>query len=356
MRRRLVALAALLVLVIGAHALVWRWATGTIDAQYERWVSEQRGHGWIVTSGEPVRGGWPMDASLILPQPHIANATQATAARLAWDGERVVIGVALLHPRTLTIRAEGTQHLRLGDGPDIPITAERLVGTVPLTPGEPAREVDVSGRHLRAGVALASGAADEASGGLTISLLSLHVASNPGAGRGEAALSLAGSAQDIGLPPLPAGRSWPFGPRIASVSVEGTVDGPLPRGADPVAQAVAWRDGGGTVAISRFAIGWGPLGLNATATLSLDAAMQPQGSATLHLVGAPDAIDALAANGVIPPRTALAAKAVLGLMSREPEGGGAPQVDVPLTLQDRKLAMGRFPLATVPELVWPSGK
>ena len=80
------------------------------------------------------------------------------------------------------------------------------------------------------------------------------------------------------------------------------------------------------------------------------------GTATAHVVGQNEALDALAGGGVITPRTALAAKAVLSLMAKEPEGGGTPQVDVPLTLQDRKLAMGRIPLAILPELLWPAAQ
>ncbi len=134
------------------------------------------------------------------------------------------------------------------------------------------------------------------------------------------------------------------------------MNGPLPQAADPLARATGWRDGGGTLQIGRFAIGWGPLGLNGSATLALDEHMQPMGTATAHIIGESQVLDALAASGVITPRTALATKAFLGLMAKEPEGGGAPQVDVPLTLQDRKLAMGRIPVTVVPELVWPSAR
>jgi hypothetical protein len=353
MRRALILVVFLVVALVGAHALAWRWAVGTLADQFAAWAARERAHGLTVSSDPPIRGGWPMAAELTLPQTHIEQGG-ASPARIAWTAQRVVIGVALLHPRTLTVGAEGMQLLRLGDGPELPFTADGLRATIPLQPGAPAREVDIAASHLRAGLPLGAAAdGGTATGGLTIALLSLHATSTPAAAQGEAALAFAGSAQDIGLPGLPAGHVWPLGPRIASVSVEGAVNGPVPRAADPVAKATGWRDGGGTLEIGRFAIGWGPLGLNGSATIALDDAMQPMGTATAHIVGAPEALDALAANGVIGQRTALAAKAVLSLMAKEPEGGGSPQVDVPLTLQGRKLAMGRIPLAVLPQLIWP---
>ena len=51
----------------------------------------------------------------------------------------------------------------------------------------------------------------------------------------------------------------------------------------------------------------------------------------------------------------LAATAVLTLLSRAPQDGGAPEVQVPLTLRNRMLLMGKTPLLRVPEVVWPHG-
>jgi hypothetical protein len=77
------------------------------------------------------------------------------------------------------------------------------------------------------------------------------------------------------------------------------------------------------------------------------------GTGTLHLRGQGEALDAMAAGHVITPAAARAAGAVLGLLAHAPPDGGAPVVDVPLTLRERTLAMGLMPLARVPELVWP---
>jgi len=54
------------------------------------------------------------------------------------------------------------------------------------------------------------------------------------------------------------------------------------------------------------------------------------------------------------PQAARAAAAVLGLLAGVPEGGGAPAVDLPVTLERRTLRIGSIPLAKLPELVWPN--
>ena len=56
----------------------------------------------------------------------------------------------------------------------------------------------------------------------------------------------------------------------------------------------------------------------------------------------------------VAPQTAFAGKALLGLMA-QPQPDGSSVVEVPLTLKDRTLLLGRLPLARLPELVWPTG-
>jgi len=91
----------------------------------------------------------------------------------------------------------------------------------------------------------------------------------------------------------------------------------------------------------------------ATAHLGFDGALQPVGTADLRVIGYAKALEALAKQRLITKDAAMAATAVLTLLSRPPTNGGAPEVEVPLTLHDRTLSMGQTPLLRVPELVWP---
>ena len=111
------------------------------------------------------------------------------------------------------------------------------------------------------------------------------------------------------------------------------------------------RDGGGTLEIRELGFEWGPAGLQSSATIALDDSLQPMGAATARITGAGEALGVLASAGVIPPRAATLAQAALPLMTRQGENGEA-SVEVPLTLQDRRLTLGRIPIARMPTWSW----
>jgi len=336
----------LVLVLLAGHALYWRWATQRLEQGFLAWAADRRTHGWVVRAGQPERGGWPLAASVSVPGLHVEGGQADIPDGFAWSAERVRLSVRLLQPRSLSIAAEGMQRLRLGDLPEIPYTADRLHADIPLEPGVPAHAADILARDLRAG--MPSG--KDATSGLTVGLLQVHGELRPAAPQGEPALAFTTSAEAIGLPP---GLPWALGGRISSLSVNGALNGPLPRVPGLAHRATAWRDGGGTLEIQRLALGWGPLGITGSATLALDMRLQPMGTGNARIVGYADTLDALATSGVITRRAATAAKALAALIARVPEDGGKPEIEVPLTLQDRTLSIRQIPLARIPELIWP---
>ncbi len=352
MRRLSLAALALVVVLVGAHTFIWRGAEQRLQSGFASWIALRRAEGWTVTTGTPSHGGWPLAATLIVPDLSLSGAQADVPGGLVFGAERAVLAVSLFHPRLLTVSLGGSQHVRLGGLPDIPFRADRLHADLPLVPG--ARTADIDAINLRAGLPSANGAA----GSVTIALMRAHVETKPAAAQGEPAIGFSGSAEDIALPPrpAPAPSSWPLGDHVASISLEGAVDGPLPRAPDIVARVTGWRDGGGTLEIHRLAVGWGPLGLTGSATLALDEQLQPMGAASIRMVGQAEALDTLATNQAITQRAAMAAKAVLSLMTHQPDGGGTPEVEVPLTLQKQVLSVGRIPLARMAEWIWPSAQ
>ena len=213
---------------------------------------------------------------------------------------------------------------------DRPFSADRLHVDVPLTRATHIRTASLEVRNLRAADA-------------SIGLLTGQVV-------GAAAPTMTLAAEAIDLPPQ---VTWAFGPHISSLAVDATIrGGPPPPGPLP-AMAQAWRDDGGALDITHFALGWGPLGLAATARLRLDDHLQPAGTAELHVIGYAKALDALAAQHLISRDAARAGTAVMTLLSQVPSDGGAPEVTVPLTLRDRTVEMGNTPLLRVPEVIWP---
>ena len=350
MRRLSLAALALVVVAGVGHTLAWRWADQRLRSGFAAWVGQRRAEGWTVRSGVPESGGWPVAARLIVPDLSLAGGQPDIPGGVEFGAGRAVLAVAFLRPRVLTVSFGSAQHIRFGSAPDIPFHADRLQASLPLIQG--ARAVDIESVNLRAGWPAPEGAPAS----ITVALLQVHLETKPAAPQGEPAISFTASAEDIALPPrvLPGARLWPLGDRIASLSVEGDVSGPLPKAADLATRAAGWRDGGGTLEIRRLALGWGPLGATGGATLALDERMQPMGTANMRLTGQAEALDALVANQAITPGAAKAAKAVFSLMTRAPDGGGAPEVEVPLTLQKQTLSLGRIPLARMTEWIWPT--
>lgn len=62
----LILLGALLLLIAG-DALYWRIAENRLDTGFFAWMEARRAAGWTATAGLPVRGGWPLAATLSVP-------------------------------------------------------------------------------------------------------------------------------------------------------------------------------------------------------------------------------------------------------------------------------------------------
>jgi hypothetical protein len=184
------------------------------------------------------------------------------------------------------------------------------------------------------------------------SLGSLHASLtfNPMASSAAAMLDITAEARGL----KPAGElSKTLGPEISRVIVDATLNGPLPTEGNAQANAMAWRDAGGSVVVRNFALVWGPLDLSANATLTLNDQLQPTGNGYIHAVGYAETLDACAAKGLISNSAATAVKAVLSLLASYPTDGSAPSVSVPLTLRDDTLSMRQVPLIRLPAVQWP---
>jgi hypothetical protein len=370
----------LLVTLIAGYTAAWFAASRYLGTGFDTWVARQRAAGWLVEAGTPVRGGWPLAATLTVPELALDAGPEGVPGRVSWHAGQVVLSLAATSPDRLGIDLAGAQSLQIAPGPEVAFSADRMHVEVTLTRGAPARTAALEVRGLRAQAlargpatgltagpsagpatgpatapasgpvtsrttAPASGPTPDAASGLMIGLLTGQIVVGT-----ATTLTLNAEAID-----LPAEMNWALGPHISSVAVDATVrGGPPPAGPLPV-MLEAWRDAGGAVDVTHFALGWGPLGVAATGHARFDEHLQPAGTADLHVIGYAKALDALAKQHVMSKDAAMAATAVLTLMSRVPQDGGAPEVQVPLTLRDRKVLMGKTPLVRVPEVVWPHG-
>lgn len=342
-RLALIGLAALVALG-GGHALLWRAMADQLETEWQSWVQLRRAQGWTVEHAPPARGGWPLAATLTVDRLRLDGAAATLPGGLGYAAQRAVLRVELPWLDQLQVDLSGPQRLRLGAA-DYPFAADRLTALVPLERDTPPASAEVTAERLRVGTP---------AGGVELAAARLSVSGSSSATDAEAALALVLAAEGIDLPPAAPGDPLArFGRRIATFSADLSLSGPLPGGRAPAPRAEAWRDGGGTLEVRSLGLRWGPLGGAAAATLAFDETLQPMGAGTLRLTGAAEALDALAEAGVIGRRAALTARSLLPLVSRPSATTGAPEVEVPVTLEDRTLSLARIPVTRLPPLAWP---
>ena len=344
------------VLLAGAHYTYWRIASEQLEHGLASWLAQRQMAGWTTDIGVPVRGGYPFAASLAIPAVALHSDGREIPGGLTWKAERVVLRVRLTQPRLLQVNAEGAQQLRMGDAPLVPFRADRLRLVVPLDPGFP-RWSDIVVSQLRAGMP-----AGDAAAGLTVGAFRAHGDLRPAAPQGEAAVTFTLHADAIRLPN---NVTWPLGPDVARIDLDGTVGGPLPRAGSAAQAASQWRDGGGTVEIAALRLNWGKLAVDSSATLALDEQLQPMGTGTARIKGQSEALDALVMSGAMTPGVAQMARTMIALFAppKGLPGNGASasggnsaadaEVEIPLTLQNRRLFTRQLPLARLPVLRWP---
>lgn len=344
-RRSLLWILAVLTLLLVGHAALWRWAVHRLEAETLTWAAARRAQGWKVNLGPMTQGGWPLAARLRIGGITVSGATPLTAFPVAYASDELAISVGLPQAHRLVLQFDGPQSLRLGTNPLLPFTASSLRMVLPLDPGVPPHEADITAADLLIGPAQ-----------LRVAQATLHADLHQLAAAGEPAVEFALAAGPIDLPLSLAGAAQvqALGPHIERVEIDAVLINPIPRAPDPAARAAAWRDGGGSLTITRMGLDWGKLAATGSATFALDEKLQPMGTATTRLTGSDAALDGLAAAHAVAPQAAFAGKALLGLMA-QPQPDGASVVEVPLTLKDSTLLLGRLPLARVPELVWPTG-
>ena len=337
LRRFWPALLLLPLLLAGGHMLLWRWMAGQIEASFAIWADARRAQGWMVAHGTPVRGGWPFAATLRLPAMRMEGGGATVPGGVTWSAEAMTLRVVLPRLGDLEVEAEGVQRLTLGEAA-FPFTADRMVATLALEPGVPPHEGRFTADRLRVGLP---------AGALELRSLTGRVDTKASATEGEPALTLAFDARDMVLP-----SAGPLGRTVEYLQGEVAVTGPVPGGRVPTRRAEVWRDAGGTLELRGLSLRWGPMDVEAAATMALDDRLQPMGAGTLQVTGAGQALSALAAGGAIGSRAAVTAQAAVAFLGRSGPDG-ASQVELPLTIENRTLAVARIPLARLPVVAWP---
>ena len=344
MRRRYwILLAAIPVLLLAGDVAYWQVAVSRLRAGLQSHMAALRSQGWEVALGQPSSGGWPHAATLTIPNMLLRHSGPEMPGLVRFASASVTLSVPLYDPTSMEIMLEGPQHVQIGAAQDMIVTADSIA----------LRTVLIAGSSLPLTLRAHDLRLEPATGGWhsTVGLLNLDADIALAADPAQPAATFSVSSEAIALP---ATIRSPLGPTISSLSFDGKLNGKLPQPGPIASWAEAWRDAGGSLEIAHLAAGWGPLGVTGGASLALDDQLQPMGSGTTHLVGFAEALDKLAAGGVLTKSAATAAKAVLSLLAGSGAGDEPASVDVPLTLQYRTLSMRQVPLLRLPELDWPA--
>jgi len=341
-RGRWLALAALPALLLAGDYFYWRLSADRLRTGFDAWTQRAEASGWTVRHGAVITGGWPDAVSLRVSNFTVA-ATGARGIMAGWTSGAVLLRIRLTRPETLEIIPSGPNTLRFNGGPPVPITADHINLRLPLRLNGVPRGVDLE--------VIAPSADISGSGVFQAASLSAHADLTANPARDQPAVTFSAGAHLISIPDK---SHFALGTMVEDVNLEGTVNNPIPPGADLSARARSWRDGGGSLDLRALAVRWGPAQIDATATLALDDDLQPMGTGTSKIVGFDAALDAMADKSILRKSAVRAAKAMLSLLADSPGEGKPEEVEVPLTLQYRTLSVGQVPLARLPELTWPS--
>ena len=309
MRRRswLIIVALPLILVIG-ETVYWRIMAERLRAGFQDWVSSRTALGWTARSGAISIGGWPQAATIHVADLVLLHDGPKMPGKLNLTTTDLALSVSLLNPRNLHLFLTRPLHVRVGDVEEIILSGKDISASTRLRQTGPL-SMSLHANQLRA---------EPVTGGwhLMAGLLDAQVEIADDLSQPAATFTVSSEAVA-----LPENVRWPLGAYISSLSVDGRLNGPNPAARDMTHWAEEWRDGGGSLEITHFTMGWGPLGLTSSATLALDEQLQPMGSGNGRIVGYAEALDRFAVGGLLTKSAATAAKAVLSLMAGTTDTG-----------------------------------
>lgn len=305
----------------------WWFAQDRAVAGAEHWFASQRAAGWQAERQGIAVAGFPNRIDLTIDQPRLVSPGGAWG----WQAPFVQIFALSYRPWHLIAALPPEQQLTTPAGP-ARLTAASLRSSLVLVPG-----ADLALDRLQlAGEQLALG------GPLDLTLAQLSIATRPTLDRAlshDLGIELTG----IGLPPgliasLPAGLLPAEIDRLrldAALGFSAALDRHIGQ-TQPELTALALRDA---------ELHWGPIRLQASGTLTPDAAGFAEGRLDLRLEGAREVLDLAQAIGLLTADTRPAWETMLGTLAP----AGQP-LDLPLRLSGGLIQLGPMVLGPAPRL------
>jgi hypothetical protein len=343
-RRRLIIPLVALLAVIAGYSWWWLEAAGQVRLGIARWADERRAAGWMVDYTLGV-SGYPFSLNATIDQPRIV----AESGKWRWQGPRITSHAAPWRLSQVTVEFPGTHVVAIpATAPEMTVVAAKATGTA---------EVSVAGaiEHIAAeitGVSLSS----PDYGSFRADRLALRATEAPPDARPQAGSptpppgpTVVAEIERLVLPDTIRGA---LGQTVERASLNAQLTGRLPPGQPLKDAVVAWRDQGGTLEIRELSGIWGPLTIAAAGTLALDGNMQPQGALNARARGYNETVDALVNAGLVNRRAGANVKVAFGVLGKQPQGGGPPEITVPVTVQNSWIYLGPVGLLPIPPLAW----
>lgn len=333
-RRAVLAIALLLLALFGAYAGYWYYVAEKLRDGLAPWAKAQQAKGYDLHWGHVEIGGFPWTFAFRFTDVHL-GATRPMPVTLTAPKLSVWTAPWNLRHWQFDLLDGG----RVADPLKLTgFTFYRLYGsTEPNNAG--ALTFALSASSLR-GTGLAH---HTAVGGLSAYV---EVPGTPPKTHLDTALRVALRLSDVTLPAKVPG----LGDTLGALSFSLQMKGGLPSGALPHALA-AWRDAGGTVDFQYVRLHWDSLLVDASGTLALDGALQPEGAFSAVITGQNAAVDLAVVSGALQPADANLVKAILAVLAK-PGPNGEKAITVPITLQDNRVFLGPAAIGKVPHIRW----
>ncbi len=334
-RRIVLSLTGVVLVALIVYAAYWHYIAAMLRDQLQPWAQARASDGYIIRWDDAQVGGFPgsfrfdftnLSFGTLRPLPVAMNAPAVSAWAMPWN---------LKHWEFTT-----TSGTRIVDtSGSVGFELRRVDGAVDVE-GRFVAAIDVTAVGLT-GLGLAQGT--------TLGDAEAHIelpATTP-QGHTDTALGLALQLSDATLPIAVPG----FGNTLSGFSFVAQMKGALPPG-QLVPALTRWRNDGGTIELQSLRLRWSSLLVDASGTLALDQALQPEGAFSAVITGQDAAVDVAVKTGALKPSDAGAAKAVLGLLARPKGSSGDKAITLPMTIQNQQLYLGPAKLANIPPIPW----
>jgi hypothetical protein len=338
-RTLLSAAAAAVALLLAGYSAYWWLMAEKLQGGLDAWIAAEKQAGLTIEANRTPIGGYPFSFRTTFRQPHVSGTLAGQA--VDWQGKDVEAWIWPFSFRSLHLMTAGDHQVAIGAG-----KAEVHADALDVL-------LDFSARGEVSHVAVESGAAtitgpDRRVVAFQSAQASFEAPATPPQSDRDPLLQFSISATALRLPP---NVQLLTTNAVDAVAVAGTVKGPIPQA--PLKQALAaWRDQGGAIEVTSFSAAQAPLSVSGSATIALDADLQPIIASNLAAQGLGPTVDLLAQQKRVAANDVMKMKLFIAATEQDAPGGGK-QVTSGLTIQNGFLSLGPFRIARVARIAWP---